>query len=60
MTTYTVLFAEDVPHYGFAEIEADDDQEAIEKARAYWDEHAEARQPLTRTGAIRSATGLSA
>lgn len=43
MTIYTVLFAEDVPHYGFAEIEADTVSEAIEKARAYWDENAEQR-----------------
>jgi hypothetical protein len=32
---YSVLFAEDVPHYGTVEIEADNDQEAIERARAY-------------------------
>ena len=41
MTTYTVLFAEDVPHYGFAEIEAETIAEAIAKARAHWDENAE-------------------
>jgi len=41
MTTYTVLFAEDVPHYGFADIEADNAQDAIAKAKAYWEEHAE-------------------
>lgn len=36
MKTYTVLFAEDVPHYGYADIEADNDREALAKARAYW------------------------
>ena len=33
MKTYTVLYAEDVPHYGQAEIEATDDDAAIEAAR---------------------------
>jgi hypothetical protein len=35
MKTYSVLFAEDVPHYGFAEIEAEDDVAALEAAKAY-------------------------
>jgi hypothetical protein len=35
MKTYTVLFAEDVPHYGAAEIEAEDDAAALEAAKAY-------------------------
>ena len=35
MKTYTVLFAEDVPHYGTAEIEAEDDNAALEAAKAY-------------------------
>ena len=33
MKTYTVLYAEDVPHYGQAEIEATDNDAAIEAAR---------------------------
>jgi hypothetical protein len=33
MKTYTVLYAEDVPHYGQAEIEAADAEAAIEAAR---------------------------
>lgn len=33
MKTYSVLYAEDVPHYGHAEIEATDDDAAIEAAR---------------------------
>ena len=35
LKTYSVLFAEDVPHYGFAEIEAEDDVAALEAAKAY-------------------------
>jgi hypothetical protein len=34
MKTYTVLYAEDVPHYGTREFEAADDALAIECARA--------------------------
>lgn len=34
MKTYTVLFAEDVPHYGSVEIEAPDDAIAIAQAKA--------------------------
>jgi len=33
MKTYTVLYAEDVPHYGQAEIEATDNDAAIDAAR---------------------------
>jgi hypothetical protein len=35
LKTYSVLFAEDVPHYGFAEIEAEDDAAALDAAKAY-------------------------
>jgi hypothetical protein len=35
MKTYTVLFAEDVPHYGTAEIEAENDAAALDAAKAY-------------------------
>ena len=38
MKTYTVLYAEDVPHYGTAEVEAGNDAEAIAKASAITDE----------------------
>jgi hypothetical protein len=34
MKTYTVLYAEDVPHYGSHDIEAENDQAAIEAAVA--------------------------
>lgn len=33
MKTYTVLYAEDVPHYAYAEIEARDRNDAVAKAR---------------------------
>ena len=36
MKTYTVLFAQDVPHYGQVEIAATGDDDALAKARAYW------------------------
>jgi hypothetical protein len=39
MKTYTVLYAEDVPHYGTAEIEAENDAEAVGKAIAISDEN---------------------
>jgi hypothetical protein len=35
MKTYTVLFAEDVPHYGTVEIEAENDVAALDVAKAY-------------------------
>ena len=35
MKTYTVLFAEDVPHYGVAEIKAQNHRAALEAAKAY-------------------------
>lgn len=35
MKTYSVLFAEDVPHYGSVEIEAENDAGALEAARGY-------------------------
>lgn len=35
MKTYSVLFAKDVPHYGCATIEAEDDAAALEAAKAY-------------------------
>jgi len=37
MTTYTVLYALDVPHYGTAEIEANDHNLALRLAREHWD-----------------------
>jgi hypothetical protein len=33
MKTYTVLYAEDVPHYSYGEIEARNDKDALTKAR---------------------------
>lgn len=35
MKAYTVLFAEDVPHYGFVDIQAPDAAAAIAAAKAY-------------------------
>lgn len=34
MKTYSVLYAVDVPHYGFHDIEAEDDRAAIAAAEA--------------------------
>jgi len=39
MKIYEVLYAEDVPHYGTAQIEAENDAEAIAKAKAIDDEN---------------------
>ena len=36
MNTYTVIFAQDIPHYGSVDIEAEGDDHAIEAARIYW------------------------
>jgi predicted metal-binding protein len=36
MKTYTVIFAQDVPHYGLVEIAARNDKDAIVKAKAHW------------------------
>ena len=35
MKTYSVLFAQDVPHYGSVEIQAENDTAALEAAKAY-------------------------
>ena len=35
MKTYSVLYAEDVPHYATFEIEADDDGEALERSKSH-------------------------
>jgi len=34
---YTVLFAQDVPHYGTVHLEAENDADALAQARAYWE-----------------------
>lgn len=49
MKTYTVLFAQDVPHYGQVEITATGDDDALAKARAHWDrvQRGEEPWPLT-------------
>ena len=36
MKTYTVLFAQDIPHYGSVEIEAKNDADALRRAKKYW------------------------
>jgi hypothetical protein len=36
MKTYTFIFAEYIAHYGSAEIEAQNDEDAIAQAKAYW------------------------
>jgi hypothetical protein len=35
MKTYSVLFAEDIPHYGIAHIKAKNDADALKAAKAY-------------------------
>ena len=36
MRTYTILFAQDIPHYGSVEIEAKNDADALRRAKKYW------------------------
>jgi hypothetical protein len=36
MKTYTILFAQDIPHYGSVEIEAKNDADALRRAKKYW------------------------
>jgi len=33
MKTYTILFAQDIPHYGSVEIEAKNDADALRRAK---------------------------
>jgi hypothetical protein len=37
MKTYTILYAQDIPHYGSVELEAESDEHVIDAARAHWD-----------------------
>ena len=37
MKTYTILYAQDIPHYGSVELEAENDAEIVAAARGYWD-----------------------
>jgi hypothetical protein len=46
MKTYTVLFAQDVPHYGLVEITATGDKDALAKARRYWKRVQRNKEPL--------------
>jgi hypothetical protein len=36
MKKYEILYAQDVPHYGTVELEAESDAEIVEAAKAYW------------------------
>ena len=45
MKTYTVLYAQDVPHYGSVEICARNDEQAVAKARAYWKRLQRGKEP---------------
>jgi len=36
MKTYTIIFAEDIPHYGVVELEARNQKSALAKAKAHW------------------------
>lgn len=49
MPKYEVLFAQDIPHYGLVEIEAENDEAIIPKAKAYWRliDSGDERWPLT-------------
>lgn len=49
MKNYDVLFAQDVPYYGSVLLEAENDDQALAKAKAYWQKVArdEAPRPFT-------------
>lgn len=36
MKKYEILYAQDIPHYGTVELEAESDAEILEAAKAYW------------------------
>lgn len=38
MKTYTVLYAQDISHYGAVELEAENEDDIVRAARAYWHE----------------------
>jgi hypothetical protein len=59
MKTYTVLFAEDVPHYGSVEINATGDVEAIAKARAHWQRVQSDEEPCPLTEAQHDSAVLA-
>jgi hypothetical protein len=61
MKTYTVIFAQDVPHYGSVEIEAKNDEAAIRRAKAYWRsiESGKKRRSQNRSSAAPSSLALS-
>jgi hypothetical protein len=43
--TYTIIFAEDVPHYGSVEIAAANDADAVVQATAYWNRAKNSQEP---------------
>lgn len=45
MKTYTVIFAQDVPHYGSVEINATGDVEALAKSRVHWQRVQDGEEP---------------
>jgi hypothetical protein len=45
MKTYTVLLAQDVPHYGMVEIAATGDEDALAKAHIHWERVQRGEEP---------------
>jgi hypothetical protein len=59
MRTYTVLFAQDVPHYGQVEIAAAGDVEALAKARVHWERVQRDEEPWPLTEAQHDSAVLA-
>lgn len=59
MKTYTVLFAQDVPHYGSVEINATGDVQALAKARIHWERVQRDEEPWPLTEAQHESAVLA-
>jgi hypothetical protein len=59
MKTYTVLFAQDVPHYGQVEITATGDDDALAKARVHWERVQRDEEPWPLTEAQHDSAVLA-
>ena len=59
MKTYTVLFAQDVPHYGSIEIAATGDEDALAKARVHWERAQRGEEPWPLTEAQHDSAVLA-
>jgi hypothetical protein len=59
MKTYTVLFAQDVPHFGSVEIAATGDEDALAKTRVHWERAQRGEEPWPLTEAQHDSAVLA-